>query len=268
MRRTRGLIMATLLIAACSSPAATEPPTPSATPTAVATTAPSPTEAPTPTPTPVAAVPLTIKWDAADLTGIGVVDSILGVARAGDTYVLLASLPYLDGNSPDAAVWWSSDGAKWQLGKEFPAGTSIFALTAGGPGFVVAGFNDKDAAVWTSTDGRTWQPQDDSSLAKGVIAQLITTDSGLVGFGWRSDNDARALWTSEDGVEWLAATNETGMTVAKGLEAVGSYGGRAIAFVSEGDAKPPAGLGDDRSRGMDAYGRPRGRRHRRPGGGR
>ncbi len=70
MRRTRGLIMTTLLIAACSSPAATEPPTPSATPTAVATTAPSPTEAPT-RPTPVAAVPLTIKWNAADLTGIG-----------------------------------------------------------------------------------------------------------------------------------------------------------------------------------------------------
>ena len=118
LRRALGLILVALVAVACSSPAATEPPTPSATPTALATTAPSPTEAPTPTPTPVAAVPLTIKWNAVDLTGIGVVDSILGVAKAGDTYVLLASLPYLDEDSPDAAVWWSGDGAKWQLGKE------------------------------------------------------------------------------------------------------------------------------------------------------
>ncbi len=189
--------------------------------------------------------------------------------RAGDTYVLLASLPYLDGNSPDAAVWWSGDGAKWQLGKEFPAGTSILALTAGGPGFVVGGFNDNDAAVWTSTDGRTWQPQDDSSLAKGVIAQLITTDSGLVGFGWRSDNDARALLD-------LGGRLSSGsprptrrvMTVAKGLEAV-AFLRRSRDRVRLGRRRQAAGdLGDDRSRGMDPYRRPRGRRHRRPGGGR
>ena len=64
--------------------------------------------------------------------------------------------------------------------------------------------------------------------------------AGSIGFGSRSDNEAPGIWTSADGAEWLAATNETGMTVAKGLEAVGSDGGRAIAFVSEGDKKPPA----------------------------
>jgi hypothetical protein len=247
VRRTPSLILVVLLCAACSSPAATGTPTilpttPSATPapTAMPTDAPSPTEAPSASPSQVAAAPLVIDWKAQDLKGIGVVDSINGIARAGDTAVLLASLTYVDENSPGARVWWSADGASWTLGQEFPAGTSIFTLTAGGPGFVVAGFDQSGAAVWTSTDGRSWQQQHDSSLDHGVIAQLIATDSGLVGFGWRSDSDAQALWTSEDGIEWLAATNETGVTVAKGLEAVGAYGGRAIAFVSEGETKPPA----------------------------
>ena len=126
------------------------------------------------------------------------------------------------------------------VGQEFPVADRIFSLTAGGPGFVVAGFNEDDAAVWTSTDGRAWQSVSDPSLDKATISQLITTDSGLIGFGWRSDNEAPGIWTSADGAEWLAATNETGMTVAKGLEAVGSDGGRAVAFVSEGDKKPPA----------------------------
>ena len=188
---------------------------------------------------PAAAVPLTVEWNAGDLKGIGTVDVIRGVVKAGDTYVLLASLPYEDG-APDSAVWWSSDGTSWTLAKTFPVADRIFALTAGGPGFVVAGINDDDAAVWTSTDGRAWQSVSDPSLDKATISQLITTDSGLIGFGWRSDNEAPGIWTSADGAEWLAATNETGMTVAKGLEAVGSDGGRAIAFVSEGDKKPPA----------------------------
>ena len=118
-------------------------------------------------------------------------ESIVGVARAGDTYVLLANLPYRNEGSPSSAVWWSSDGSSWELAREFPAEDRLQSLTVGGPGFVVAGSNDDDAAVWTSSDGRDWQPVDDSSLDKAVISQLVATDSGLVGFGWRSDNNTR-----------------------------------------------------------------------------
>lgn len=155
--------------------------------------------------------------------------------------MLLASLPYVNEQSPSSAVFWSGDGLSWKFAQEFPVDDRELALTAGGPGFVVAGSNNADAAVWTSTDGRQWQSVTNSSLSKGVISRLVATDSGLVGFGWHSDNnEATGIWTSADGAEWLAATNETGMTVAKGLEAVGSDGGRAIAFVSEGEKKPPA----------------------------
>ena len=66
-----------------------------------------------------------------------------------------------------------------------------------------------------------------------MIAQLVPTASGVVGFGW-SNGDTGALWTSPDGIEWLAATNETGLTVARGLQAVGAYDGRAVAFVEDG----------------------------------
>ena len=126
MRTRSGLILAAiaLSLAACATPDATASPSsaPSATApssSTTATAAPSPTEPPSPTASPAAAVPLTVEWNAEDLKGIGTVDVIRGVTKAGDTYVLLASLPYEDG-APDSAVWWSSDGTAWTLAKTFP----------------------------------------------------------------------------------------------------------------------------------------------------
>jgi len=219
------------------TPAATASPTqPPPTPAATASASPSPTA----TAAPPAADTLEVAWTAEDLTGIGAVESIRGVTRAGDTYVLLASLSYGDDQSAEAAVWWSDDGASWHLAQEFPVDTRMHALTVGGPGFVVAGATQDGAAVWTSADGRDWEPVRDPSLARGTIFQLISTASGLVAFGSRwGEGDDGAIWTSSDGLAWLAATNETGLTVARGLQAVASYGGRAIAFVSEGDEHPP-----------------------------
>jgi len=247
-----------LLAAACSSQAATEPPvsvapgpsatalassTPSqvASPSAIPSVAPSAVPASAgPSHSPAAAAPLVVDWKPQDVSGIGKVEAVVGVAKVGGTYVLLADMPYTDGTTPGAAIWWSSDGAAWTDVMDFPSEDNVNALTAGGPGFVVAGTNNTNGAVWTSTDGRVWKAATDPSLNDAGIYQLVATSSGLVGFGSRTDNGAAGLWTSPDGLEWLAATNETGMTVAKGLEAVSSHAGRAIAFVSEGDQKPPA----------------------------
>ena len=258
-RRATGLLVVAIMAAACAtsnatpSPSAapstpvatpselappTEPASPgaSASPAAVA----SPAEQPSTAASPATPVPLTVRWHPKDLTGIGPVDGINAVARAGDTYVLVGSMPYVDETSPNSAVWWSSDGSSWTLAQQFPPSDRVLTLVSGGPGFVAGGTHNDDAAVWTSTDGRTWAPVSDPSLTNGVLSQLVTTDGGLVGFGWRSDNQSPRIWTSSDGVGWLAATNDSGMTVAKGLEAVGSYGGRAIAFVSAGDKRPPS----------------------------
>ena len=239
MRRLTGLLLVSLLGAACSAPAAT--PAPSASPSPTTSVPTTPPASPSASPSAAAATTLTVDWQAEDLTGIGEVESINGVAKAEDTYVLLASLTYVEEGSPNSSVWWSNDGTTWTLGTVFPVSDRMLSLTAGGPGFVVAGLSDDaQGAVWTSADGKAWQAVEDSSLDKATINQLVTTDSGIVGFGWRSDTDSQAIWTSADGVEWLAATNETGMTVAKGLQAVGAYDGRAIAFVSEGEKVPPA----------------------------
>jgi hypothetical protein len=213
-----------------------------ATSTAVPTPHPSPVAFPEPnsSPSAVAATKLEIRWRADDPVGVSAGSSIIGVARAGDAYVLVAEPPYRDEGSSEAAAWLSADGQTWEPTQEFPAGHRILAVTSGGPGFVAAGFAGSDAVVWTSADGRDWHPVRDVSLRNGVISSIVPTASGLIAFGHRPDSDAGAIWTSADGVAWLAATNETGLIVARGLQAVGSYDGTAIAFVARG----PEGLTD------------------------
>ena len=243
--RAAGALLVTFVASACSSPAGTAAPSITATTKTTATAAASASgSSPThPSGVPsqaVAAVPFDVTWKHTGIEGIGPVQSIVAVAMVGDTRVLVASLPYLDDGSPNAAAWWSTDGISWTKAQDFPASDSVFALTAGGPGLVAGGFSGDDAGVWTSTDGRAWHQVSDPSLKHGVIRQLLATDAGIVAFGFNTDSDVQTIWTSSDGTSWLAATNATGVTVAKGLEAAGSYGGRAIAFVSEGDKVAPS----------------------------
>jgi hypothetical protein len=243
--RIAGWLVLALIPVACGGPVTESEPirtaTPLASPARVSVPPTMPAQrafssaAPSASPSQAAAKLLTIRWKTDDPTGLGKVTSIVGVARAGDAYVLVAQLPYLEDGRPEVAAWWSMDGKAWQLAQEFPPGEHIMALTAGGPGFVVGGFAGDHAAVWTSVDGRIWKSVSDASLAHGVVTQLVPTASGIVGFGYRSDREAAAIWTSSDGFEWLAATNETGLKVASGLQAVAAYDGRAIALVREGD---------------------------------
>jgi hypothetical protein len=178
------------------------------------------------------------------MTGIDGISNLIGVARSRETYVLVAELPHRDEQAGFAA-WSSRDGKTWQLAKEFPKTESLMAVIAGGPGFVVSGL-DQDAggsAVWTSVDGHAWLEVNDKSLDGSVITTLVPTASGVVGFGWYQDAEATTIWTSPDGLDWLAPTNETGGIVAHGVQAVGSYDGRAIAFVDEQDEGNKNGLG-------------------------
>ena len=69
---------------------------------------------------------------------------------------------------------------------------------------------------------------------------IVATRSGLVAFGDRTDTDSKVIWTSPDGIDWLAATNASGLQVARGVTAVAAIDGRAIAFVAVGnDARGP-----------------------------
>jgi hypothetical protein len=250
MRRTSLLLLAAVIATACSdatpvadvSPGATPSPSPSRTPGRSAVpSSPIPSVSAEPALAPVPARTLTVSWKAAKVTGIGAISNLIGVARSGDTYVLVAQLPYSDDGF---AAWTSGDGKIWHLAKEFPKREHLMAVVAGGPGFVVSGVDQGGgSAVWTSVDGDSWVEVSDGSLKGSVITTLIPTASGIVGFGWYDNAEATTIWTSADGHEWLAPTNKTGGIVAHGLQAVGSYDGRAIAFVDEQDEGNKNGLG-------------------------
>lgn len=235
MRRMTGLAIMAMIALGCSAAAESDRPSISAPPTGAA---PSPTTTPDPTSPSAPATTLDISWTADDPIGLPDVFEIVDVAQAGDRYVLVTKRYENEGFA--SAAWSSADGRTWELAQAFPADQRILALTAGGPGFAVAGADDAGAIVWTTADGRQWTPVTDASLRRGVIGTLVPTKSGLIAFGWRSDTDGQSIWTSADGSGWLAATNETGLAVARGLQAVGAYDGRAVAFVSQGEGKPSA----------------------------
>lgn len=248
MRRPSGLLLTAVLAVACTSGTATDaPPGESRTPASQgprqsdAAIPSAPTDAPTVTVPPAPATTLTIKWKADDPTGMGSVSTVVGIARSGDGYVLVAELPYREEGTTFAS-WWSADGRAWEMTQQLPIDERILALTAGGPGFVMSGFDNDREIVRTSVDGREWRLVNDASLQHAVITHLVPTASGVVGFGHRSDSDAEGIWTSPDGIEWLAATNDTGRLVARGLQTVGTYEGRAIAFVDEDNDDDTEGL--------------------------
>lgn len=132
----------------------------------------------------------------------------------------------------DAAVWTSRDGARWER-VEDPTGGLTFGgpedqvaatVTAGGPGWVAAGFDTSagsyDVAVWTSADGASWErvPRNDLVFG-GPSHQFIWGISSSSPTGWlvavgRDDvggGPDAAVWTSIDGLTWRRMLPDEGM---------------------------------------------------------
>lgn len=168
------------------------------------------------------------------MAGLDGLTDLRATASVGTTTVLLGRGPYVD-DAQRSIIWRSTDGRHWERTLRTSTDQRISAITAGGPGFVAVGANGTQAAVWTSKDGVTWRPVVDSAFERGWMQSIVATRSGLVAFGGRSDTDSRVIWTSPDGIAWLAATNESGLRVARGVEAVAAWDGRALAFVGPGD---------------------------------
>ena len=186
------------------------------------------------------------------MAGLDGLTEIRATASAGGTTVLLGRGPYDTDSQQRSMIWRSTDGRHWERTLRTSTDERLNAITAGGPGFVAVGSNGTQAAVWTSKDGATWRPVVDSAFDRGWMQTIVATRSGLVVFGGRADTDSRVIWTSPDGIEWLAATNESGLRVARGVEAVAAWNGQALAFVGPGDDATGRGrgVGDDRSGGM------------------
>jgi hypothetical protein len=214
---------------AAPSPAMTESAAPVASPAA------------TPTPTtessapPVAAKPLVVDWTRRSLEGLDGIVRIVATASQGATTVLLGRGPFEEGGQPRSSIWRSTDGRHWERVLLAPAGQHLGAIAAGGPGFVAVGGDDHQAVVLTSADGTRWHAAVDDALDRGSMRMVVATQSGIVAFGGRVDTDSRVIWTSPDGIEWLAATNASGLRVARGVEVVAAMDGRALAFVGPGD---------------------------------
>jgi hypothetical protein len=223
-----------------ASPVPTEITTASTTPTA----APSPSETPAPTAVtsaaPTSGEPLVLDWTRRAVAGLtGLAEIRASVSGHGALLLVGTFGPNEDGPGP-STIWRSTNGRDWDPVLEPPIGQRLFGITAGGPGFVAVGTDDRQAIVWTSRDGVRWRQAIDDSFDRGSMQSIVATRSGLVAFGHRWDTDSRVIWTSPDGIQWLAATNETGLRVARGLEAVASMDGRAIAFVgAEPDSSGP-----------------------------
>ena len=166
------------------------------------------------------------------LSGLG---EIFGSASDGGTTVLIGQLVDRGDEAIRSRIWRTTDGRHWDRVLEPPAGQRFFSVTAGGPGFVAVGTDDSKAIVWTSADGAQWREMLDDSFDRGIMRTIVATNSGLVAFGFRWDTDSQVIWTSQDGTKWLAATNESGLRVARGLQAVAALDGRAIALVGPGE---------------------------------
>ncbi len=142
-------------------------------------------------------------------------------------------------------VWVSPDGLSWSRVYEDPAGASMSAVTAAGPGWVAVGSHEGEGVVWASTDGVDWSqvPDPDGVFRGAAINDVTVGPSGLlvaVGAGEgeclhpsevsAEENCGSVVWTSEVGTKWARTYSENGAGIraitqaGPGLVAVG-WGG-------------------------------------------
>jgi hypothetical protein len=141
------------------------------------------------------------------------------------------------------AIAFSTDGVHWE-NVDSPItdieADSLNAVAIGPTGIVAVGEEGivapsnetigSNALVLFSPDGRTWQRISDPAFNDGQMQLVGATRQGFVAFG-RDFSNRPVIWTSPDGRDWLRATNETGLTVARGVRMLISGDGRLTALV-------------------------------------
>ncbi len=202
--------------------------------------------------------PLTVDW--ARTTGDPGFDDVQAInasATFEDRFVVVGrrDVPDSEGGSRYfPGIWTSADGLRWQpadVEGSDKEGLEIRDVTVGGPGLVAVG-DDRTgdtvrAAVWLSTDGLRWARVHDDGFNPGRMWRVGATDQEIVAFGddclciyskqYLADGQGRRVnWTSPDGRDWLRATNEPGVEVAKGVRTLVGVGGWLTAFVHDWDS--------------------------------
>ena len=135
-------------------------------------------------------------------------------------------------------IWTSDDGFAWALatfdGRDLCWNVRVLDVTVGPDGFIAVGDWFGTAAVWLSADGRRWNRIQDAGFTPGRMRHVGVTGQGIVAFGdvqsVEGQESRSLIWTSVDGVEWLRATNETGLAVAAGVDVLVESGSELWAF--------------------------------------
>jgi hypothetical protein len=78
-------------------------------------------------------------------------------------------------------MWFSPDGASWNLVYDEGADSSVSSFRIGGLGLIVAGSDDQTnpdrppAALWISSDGLTWTRVSgaDAGLGDGIVNEVV-----------------------------------------------------------------------------------------------
>ena len=144
-----------------------------------------------------------------------------------------------------SSIWVSKDAQHWAVADSPVEGNErieIRDIAAGNSGFIAVGEEwidadqdgspeDSRAVVLTSDDGRSWQRVADWRFEHAAMTLVGRSRQGIVAFGHVLGEGA-TIWTSANGIDWLKATNETGLQVAKGVQVIAESHGRLTAFVA------------------------------------
>ena len=139
---------------------------------------------------------------------------LLNAVHFGGPGLLAAGV---DSSGPDAdgALWVSKDGEVWdrvvEAGFGGPGAQGFHDVAAGAAGIVVVGLDapaaDIDAAAWFSADGRAWERVGTTAFRQEGHEEILTvvaTPTGFVAAGFAvtgAEADA-AVWLSPDGRTW------------------------------------------------------------------
>jgi hypothetical protein len=147
------------------------------------------------------------------------------------------------------AAWTSSDGLNWPI---HSMGTTDFtfpvSVAAGAAGTAVAvGRSGKLPVAWTSTDGIAWEQHPVPRLDGSDVAERVTTvvvgEGGYVAGGSAGpellDRHAR-FWTSVDGVEWQAVSDDPVAFANTEVRAITAFGDDFVAVGVVGTAQEPS----------------------------
>ena len=143
--------------------------------------------------------------------------SVRDVASGGPGFVAVGYV--LEATGPRATAWASRDGRFWTLDRDFPGeiGSVAWSVATDGPTAAAVGSVNGGPAAWFSADGLEWEraasPLD--SIEHGELRAVTAGTHGFVAGG--SDEADRLapramFWTSTDGQVWQEVQDNSGFT--------------------------------------------------------